>query len=114
IMLIVERRRPRADVFDVDHLPLGRAVWIGAWQTLALVPGVSRSGGTIVAAMLWRVDRAAAAEFTFFLAMPTMAAAFAHDLLDLRHGAGPARGLEIAVGFVMAFVAALVVVRAFL
>jgi undecaprenyl-diphosphatase len=114
VMLIVERRRPRPDVFDVDSLPIGRAIWIGAWQALALVPGVSRSGGTIVAALLWRVDRGAAAEFTFFLAMPTMSAAFLHDLLELRHGAGPARGTEIAVGFVMAFLAALVVVRAFL
>ena len=71
-------------------------------------------GGTIVAAMLMRVDRGAAAEFTFFLAMPTMAAAFAHDLLDLRHGMGPARGSEIAIGFMMAFLASLVVVRPFL
>jgi undecaprenyl-diphosphatase len=114
VMLLVERFRPEPDVHSLDELPLGRAVWIGAWQVLALVPGVSRSGGTIVAAMLWRVDRPTAAEFTFFLAMPTMGAAFVHDLLELRHGAGPARGLEIAVGFVMAFFAALLVVRAFL
>jgi undecaprenyl-diphosphatase len=114
VMLLVERMRPAPDVFDVDSLPAGRALWIGAWQALALVPGVSRSGGTIVAAMIWRVDRAAAAEFTFFLAMPTMGAAFLHDLLDLRHGLGSARGSEIAVGFVMAFLAALVVVGPFL
>ena len=61
-----------------------------------------------------RVDRAAAAEFTFFLAMPTMAAAFAHDLLEARHELGSARGLEIAVGFVMAFLASLLVVKPFL
>jgi undecaprenyl-diphosphatase len=113
-MLIVERFRPVPDVMDVDSLPVGRALAIGSFQALALIPGVSRSGGTIVAAMAMRVDRAAAAEFTFFLAMPTMAAAFAHDLLEARHDLGSARGAEIAVGFVMAFIASALVVKPFL
>ena len=81
IILVVERVRPAPDVLTVDELPIGRAVATGAFQALALVPGVSRSGGTIVAAMAMRVDRAAAAEFTFFLAMPAMTAAFAKSLL---------------------------------
>jgi undecaprenyl-diphosphatase len=114
VMLLVERYRPAPNVHTVDDLPVGRALSIGAWQALALVPGVSRSGGTIVAAMLMRVDRAAAAEFTFFLAMPTMAAAFAKSLLDVRHDLGSARGLEITVGFVMAFLASALVVKPFL
>jgi undecaprenyl-diphosphatase len=114
VMLVVERFRPTPAVFDVDSLPLPRALAIGSFQALALVPGVSRSGGTIVAAMAMRVDRAAAAEFTFFLAMPTMAAAFAHDLLEVRHHLGRERGLEIAVGFVMAFMASALVVKPFL
>src|SRR4051812_14120269 len=114
IMLLVERFRPAPDVMDVDSLPAGRALAIGSFQALALIPGVSRSGGTIVAAMAMRVDRAAAAEFTFFLAMPTMAAAFAHDLLEVRHDLGSARGAEIAIGFVMAFVASALVVKPFL
>jgi undecaprenyl-diphosphatase len=114
IMLLVERYRPAADVRDVDSLPAGRALAIGSFQALALVPGVSRSGGTIVAAMAMRVERAAAAEFTFFLAMPTMAAAFAHDLFKARHDLASARGVEIAVGFVMAFIASALVVKPFL
>jgi undecaprenyl-diphosphatase len=114
IMLIVERFRPAPDVMDVDSLPVGRALAIGSFQALALIPGVSRSGGTIVAAMAMRVDRAAAAEFTFFLAMPTMSAAFAHDLMEVRHDLGSARGAEIAVGFVMAFLASALVVKPFL
>jgi len=114
VILVVERFRPAPDVMNVDSLPVGRALAIGSFQALALIPGVSRSGGTIVAAMAMRVDRAAAAEFTFFLAMPTMAAAFAHDLLEVRHDLGSARGLEIAVGFVMAFIASALVVRPFL
>jgi undecaprenyl-diphosphatase len=114
IMLLVERYRPTSNVHNVDDLPVGRALSIGSWQALALIPGVSRSGGTIVAAMLMRVDRAAAAEFTFFLAMPTMAAAFAKSFLEVRHDLGSARGLEIAVGFVMAFLASALVVKPFL
>src|SRR3954447_14624911 len=114
VMLVVERMRPQPDVLDAERIPIGRAFTVGLGQTLALVPGVSRSGGTIVAAMLLRVDRAAAAEFSFFLAMPTMAAAFAHDLLEVRHNLGSARAEEIAVGFVMAFLSSAAVVRPFL
>jgi undecaprenyl-diphosphatase len=114
IMLIVERFRPRATILDADRTPVGRALAIGCAQTLALVPGVSRSGATIVAGMLGRLDRPAAAEFSFFLAMPTMAAAFGHDLLEVRHQLGAERGLEIAVGFVMAFIASALVIRPFL
>ena len=114
VMLIVERFRPHPDVVDAERIPVGRAFTVGLGQTLALIPGVSRSGGTIVAAMLLRIDRPAAAEFSFFLAMPTMAAAFAHDLLEARHDLGAARAEEIAVGFVMAFIASALVVRPFL
>jgi undecaprenyl-diphosphatase len=114
VILIVERMRPRPDILDAERIPTGRAFVVGVGQTLALIPGVSRSGGTIVAAMLLRVDRAAAAEFSFFLAMPTMAAAFAHDLLEARHNLGAARAEEIAVGFVMAFISSALVVRPFL
>ncbi len=114
VMLVVERTRPQPDVFDVDSLPVGRSLAVGTWQTLALIPGISRSGGTIVGAMLMRVDRGAAAEFSFFLAMPTMAAAFAHELFEARHELASARGVEVAVGFVMAFLASAAVVRPFL
>jgi undecaprenyl-diphosphatase len=114
VILIVERVRPAPDIVDAERIPVGRALAVGCGQALALVPGVSRSGGTIVAAMLLRIDRAAAAEFSFFLAMPTMAAAFAHDLLEVRHNLGSARAEEIAVGFVMAFISSAAVIRPFL
>jgi undecaprenyl-diphosphatase len=114
VMLIVERLRPRADVVDAQRIPVGRALAVGFGQTLALIPGVSRSGGTIVAAMLLGIDRPAAAEFSFFLAMPTMAAAFANEFLEARHNLGSARAEEIAVGFVMAFIASALVVKPFL
>ena len=114
VMLVVERFRPAPTVLDADHTSLSRALGIGLCQVLALIPGVSRSGATIVGAMLMGLDRPAAAEFSFFLAMPTMAAAFAHDLLEVRHHLSAERALEIAFGFVMAFVASAIVVKPFL
>lgn len=114
VMLIVERFRPQPAVGDAERTPFPRAFGIGLCQTLALIPGVSRSGATIVGGMAMGLERAAAAEFSFFLAMPTMAGVFAHDFLKVRHHLTSARALEITVGFVMAFLASAVVVRPFL
>jgi undecaprenyl-diphosphatase len=114
VMLIVERFGPRPTVGDAERVPLGRALGVGFFQTLALVPGVSRSGATIVGGMGLGLDRAAAAEFSFFLAMPTMAAAFGHSLLEVRHHLSSDRALEIAVGLLTAFIASAVIVRPFL
>jgi undecaprenyl-diphosphatase len=112
-ILLIERfaRRPR--IKSVDDIDLKTALFIGVCQCLAMIPGVSRSGSTIMAARVFRVDRAAAAEFSFFLAIPTMIGAAVYDLyrnwstLDW-HGGG-----LIALGFFTAFVSALVVVGAF-
>lgn len=114
VMLLVERFGPAPDLADAERTPVNRALAIGVFQTLALVPGVSRSGATIVGGMLMRLDRAAAAEFSFFLAMPTMVAAFVYELRDARAFLTPDRALEIGIGFVTAFAAAAVVVRPFL
>jgi undecaprenyl-diphosphatase len=114
VMLLAEKFRPGPIVERADRTPIGRALGIGICQAFALVPGVSRSGATIIGGLLLRLDRPAAAEFSFFLAMPTMAAAFVHDAWEVRHQLTPDRGAEIAVGFVLAFLAALVVVKPFL
>ena len=114
VMLIVEGFARAPLVRSPDDTSLARAFGIGLAQLLALVPGVSRSGATIVGGLLMRLDRAAAAEFSFFLAMPTMIAAFVYKLLEVRSHLEPERAGEIAIGFVMAFLAALVVVRPFL
>lgn len=113
-ILLIERFRPRPVVFEADKTPVLRALAVGVSQMLALVPGVSRSGATIMGGMLARVDRPAAAELSFFLAMPALAGAFVHDLWEVRDHLAAERGLEIAIGFVMAFLAALVVVKPFL
>jgi undecaprenyl-diphosphatase len=114
VMLLVEWRAPAVRVRDAERTPIARAFGIGLCQMLALVPGVSRSGATIVGGRLLGLDRAAAAEFSFFLAMPTMVGAFVYELVGVRASLSQERGVEIAVGFVMAFVAALLVVKPFL
>ena len=113
-MLVVERFATRPTVRRVDDTSIGQAASIGAFQTLALIPGVSRSGATIVGALAVGLDRPTAAEFSFFLAMPTLAAVFAHKLLELRHVITPDRLSEIGIGFVMAFVSSALVVKPFL
>ncbi|MCM3880687.1 MAG: undecaprenyl-diphosphate phosphatase [Vicinamibacterales bacterium] len=114
VMLIVERTRPAPSVMDAERTPIGRAFGVGACQALALIPGVSRSGATIVSGMVLGLDRAAAAEFSFFLAIPVMTAAFAHELLEVRHELSPARGLEIGVGLTFAFLSSLLIIKPFL
>ena len=112
-ILLIERFRPQPLIFEADRTPVLRAFAVGVSQMLALLPGVSRSGATIMGGVLARLDRAAAAEFSFFLAMPALAGAFAHDLWEVRHHLARERAVEIAIGFVMAFLAALLVVRPF-
>jgi undecaprenyl-diphosphatase len=98
----------------VMDLPLRTALGIGAFQCLALVPGVSRSGATIAGALLLGADKRTAAEFSFFLAMPTMAGAFAYDLYKNRAVIDADQVTLVAIGFVAAFVAAVLVVRTLL
>jgi undecaprenyl-diphosphatase len=114
VMLLVERFRPPATTTDMERMPFWKAVLIGCCQAVALIPGVSRSGATIVGAMLFGVERKAAAEFSFFLAMPTMMGAFAYSLWDSRDSLDFTQIQTIGVGFVAAFLAGLVVVRLFL
>jgi undecaprenyl-diphosphatase len=114
VMLLVERWRAAPVVMDAERTPLSRALGVGLCQTLALVPGISRSGATIIGGLAMRLDRAAAAEFSFFVAIPTMTAAFAHELLEVRQQMTSERGAEIAVGFALAFLSSLVIIKPFL
>lgn len=114
VMLVVERAGIRARTRSTDDTTLGQALGVGLFQVLALVPGVSRSGATIVGGLLMGLDRAAAAEFSFFMAMPTLAATFAHSLVELRHQISADRLGEVAIGFVTAYLASVVVVEPFL
>jgi len=99
---------------DAQKFTLPMYLMIGVVQCLAMVPGVSRSGATIVGAMLLGADRRSAAEFSFWLAMPTMAGAFAYDLYKSRGEMSGGHSMLIAVGFAVSFVCAWIVVKTFL
>lgn len=114
VMLLVERFRPAADTHEMEKMPVWKAFLVGSFQALALIPGVSRSGATIVGAMLLGVERRAAAEFSFFLAMPTMLGAFTYSIYKNRDQLDFSQIQTIGVGFVAAFIAGLLVVRLFL
>ncbi len=114
VMLLVERFRPAPLIRQADATPLLNAFGIGLCQMLALVPGVSRSGATIVGGLLMGLERPAAAEFSFFLAIPTMTGAFAKSMFEMRGQLAPDRMAEIGVGLSLAFVASLAVMRPFL
>ena len=96
---------------SIEQLTLRDGLVMGLAQCLALVPGVSRSGATIVGALLMGASKRAAAEFSFFLSMPTMAGAFAYDLYKNRDILDAAALGNVAVGFVCAFAAAIFVVK---
>ena len=114
VMLVLERRTIAPVVQRADDISLPRAFGVGVCQTFALVPGVSRSGATIMGGMAAGLSRVAAAEFSFFLAIPTMTAAFVHDLVQVRDQLSPARSLEIGLGLAMAFLSSLIVIKPFL
>jgi undecaprenyl-diphosphatase len=114
ILLWVDRLELNPRYRDATRFPLGMYIGIGVAQCLAMIPGVSRSGATIVSAMLFGADKRSAAEFSFFLAMPTMAGAFAYDLMKnwkLMSGSNTA---IVAIGFITSFVAGYFVVRTLL
>ncbi|WP_299007988.1 undecaprenyl-diphosphate phosphatase [uncultured Caulobacter sp.] len=111
ILLALDRMKFEPRYTDVADYPLKTAFIIGLFQCLALVPGVSRSGATIAGALLLKCDKRSAAEFSFFLAMPTMAGAFAYDLYkNIDQLSTNDLGL-IGLGFVAALVSGVFVVK---
>jgi undecaprenyl-diphosphatase len=111
IILAVERNLPLARHHSVENFPPTLAVLIGLCQAVAMIPGVSRSGATIMGALMLRVDRKTATEFSFFLAIPTMLAATVYDLYKNWSVLSVDSTTVIAVGFLSAFVCALLVVK---
>jgi undecaprenyl-diphosphatase len=114
ILLAIDRMRLTPRYHDIMQYPIPLYFAIGLCQCLALVPGVSRSGATIAGALLMGTDKRSAAEFSFFLAMPTMTGAFVYDLYKNRSVLDLGDAGYIALGFAAAFVAGLVVVKLFL
>jgi undecaprenyl-diphosphatase len=110
VLIALDRINPTQHT-DAMQLPLKTSLLIGLFQCLSLIPGVSRSGATIAGAVLIGVEKRAAAEFSFFLAMPTMAGAFAYDLYKNKDAISLDQMNLIAIGFVTAFVSGVVVVK---
>jgi undecaprenyl-diphosphatase len=114
-ILVIEHSPRQTVVENVDDLPVGKAFWIGVVQVFAILfPGVSRSGATIMGGLMMGLSRTAAAEFSFFLAIPAMFGASLIKLLDVRNEIAAADLPVFATGFVVSFIAALVVIKALL
>ena len=115
ILLWIDRLDLKPTHTEAQRFTLPMYFGIGVCQCVSMIPGVSRSGATIVAAMLFGADRRSAAEFSFWLAMPTMAGAFAYDLYKSQAQLAMGSNLVIvAIGFAVSFVAAWIVVKTFL
>jgi len=113
-ILLIEWWNPRATIPDVSGVPPRTALGIGLAQVLSLIPGTSRSGATIMGGYVLGLSRTAATEFSFFLAIPVMFAATLFDLFKSRAALSPADAPVFAVGFLISFVSAAIVVKAFL
>jgi undecaprenyl-diphosphatase len=116
-ILVIERTAKPGEIVGVAEIPLGKVVGIGFIQCLAMIPGVSRSGATILGGLSLGVERRTAAEFSFFLAIPTMVGATTLELVKHRDtllaGASGVGFGPVVVGFVVSFFVAIVVVKGF-
>jgi undecaprenyl-diphosphatase len=116
-ILVIERLVKQTPIVGVAEMPLKTAIGVGLIQCLSMIPGVSRSGATIMGGLSLGVERRTAAEFSFFLAVPTMVGATTLELVKHREalmaGASGVGFGAVAVGFVVSFVVAIVVVKAF-
>lgn len=111
VILLIEKHKPAPVTFSTETMNARTSLVIGMVQCLAMIPGVSRSGATILGALMMGVERKAAAEFSFFLAVPTMLAAASYDLYKARADLSASGIDQIAIGFITSFVVALLVVR---
>ena len=114
VLWALDRFEPKARHTDAMRYPLWTSLGIGLFQCLAMIPGTSRSGATITGALLMGGDKRSAAEFSFFLAIPTMLGAFAVDFWENRKSLDTHHLDIIAVGFVVSFIVGLIVVRGLL
>lgn len=114
VILIVEAMYKTPVYREVEQIPAKTALMIGLAQAVSMIPGTSRSGATIIGGLLLGLERKTAAEFSFFLAIPTMLAAFSHEAYSNRHELDFSEAGVIAVGFAVSFISALLVVKPFL
>ncbi len=113
LILWIEKKAPKPEIESVETMSIKTALGIGLFQCVSMIPGVSRAGATIMGALLLKVERRTAAEFSFFLAIPTMVGASALDIYKNAAELTQHDFVMIAVGFAVSFIAALFVVRTF-
>ena len=111
VLLWVDQLKLEPKYTSIYEYPPLLCLYIGLFQMLALIPGVSRSGATIVGSLLLGTDKRSAAEFSFFVAIPLMAGAFGYDLYKNRELISTELGLAVGIGFATAFILAFIVVR---
>jgi undecaprenyl-diphosphatase len=114
IILAVEARRSQARVFQLEQVSLASAFWIGMAQCVSLIPGMSRSGSTIIGGLLVGLDRKVATEYSFFLALPTLIVATCYQMWKSRDVFRQEDYLALAIGMAVSFVVAWIVIAAFL
>jgi len=112
-ILLVERYAAKRQTNSLERLTVSQALGVGLFQVLALWPGTSRAAATIVGGMLLGLERKSAAEFSFLIAVPVMLAASGYELIKMRHDMAPQNFLQLGVGFVVAFIVAIVTVKIF-
>lgn len=111
VLLVLERMAPKPHTSDAMALTWRQSLFVGLFQCLSLVPGVSRSGATIAGGLVLGLQKPAAAEFSFFLAIPTMVGAFTYDLMKNGASIDVDFAWVIAIGFVVSFLSGLLVIR---
>jgi undecaprenyl-diphosphatase len=114
IMLIVEKIKPKASIITVDEITYMDSFIIGISQCIALIPGVSRSGATMLTAMMRKVDVVTAADFSFLISVPIIAIATVYEFLKSYSSFNSADSLELLVGFIVSFIVALAAIKGFL
>jgi len=114
IMIIIDRKKIKYNTDNLDKITPSKALAIGIFQSFAIIPGVSRSGATIIGGLLLGLNRKIATEFSFFLAIPTIAAASIYDLYKNINQISFENFEIIAIGFVAAFLSAMVVIKWFI
>lgn len=114
VLLFIDRYFRKESIQTDEEISFPRAFIIGCWQCIAMIPGVSRSAASIIGGMQQQLSRKLAAEFSFFLAVPTMAAATGYKLLKGYHTLSPSDIKLFAIGNLVAFVVAVLAIRFFI
>lgn len=114
IILLVEARQPRVHTTQLHQVSIKSAFWVGVAQCASLIPGMSRSGSTIIGGLLAGLDRKVATEYSFFLALPTIIAATAYQMLKAQATFNQADYLALGIGMLVSFLVAWAVIAAFL